>query len=333
MVVVMVYTFNELGLKKTKITPSPLLARVAIESGQYAYVYHTEGEKWVEVPGRLKKKLSKSALPKVGDWVILDHTKSVIETICQRYAMLSRKGVGHRLDEQVMAANIDNMFIMMSLKEDFSIRRLERYLVMATKFKVKPIVLLNKSDLVSDAQQKAEQIKKIAPQVSCHRISCLQDTSLSQLEGYLETGVTSIVLGSSGVGKSTFINKVLGYDRQSTQELRDYVEKGRHTTTKRELIVIPNKGILIDTAGMRELQLWATKQDLDNTFDDISVIATGCQFNNCKHDREESCAVKEAVKNYALSKERLESYSKLRDEVDSLTYKKKLSRKIFKKSS
>jgi ribosome biogenesis GTPase len=222
---------------------------------------------------------------------------------------------GQVTDEQVVAANVDVVFVVMAVDHDFSPRRLERYLLMARESGASPVVLLTKPDLASDLPGLVAETLAVAGDVPVHVVSPRHNEGLDQVRRYLGAGRTGALLGSSGVGKSTIINRLVGADVQKTRDVRAEDSKGRHTTTHRELVRLPSGGLLIDTPGMRELQLWDAGEGIREAFDDVESLASGCRFADCRHRDEPRCAVKGAVAAGDLSATRLESYHHLQDEL------------------
>ncbi len=280
------------------------------------------GEVGARVPGRLRKD---GLLPAVGDWVALSRDDSgtyTIQAILPRKSKISRKDAGRATGEQVIATNVDAAFIVTSLNKDLNLRRLERYLAVARQSGVEPVIVLNKSDICADIEGKAADVKAIAPGVPVLAISATERTGLERLSPYLKEGKTAVLLGTSGVGKSTIINALEGYGRQRVGDIREDDGRGRHTTTARELIILDSGGIIIDSPGMRELQLWDGGDGLAETFQDIAELATRCKFSDCKHDTEPGCAIKKALKEGTLAQVRLDSYRKLQREQLALARKK-----------
>lgn len=295
-------------------------ARVALPYGATFRVYLADAETLADVSGRLRHEArSRRDLPAVGDWVAIRWTapsdRATIQAILPRRSLFSRKVAGDATAEQIVAANVDTAFLVAGLDHDFNLRRLERYLAMAWTSGAQPVVLLNKADVAEDLPSRQAEVQSIAPGVPVHVISSRLGTGVSELEPYLQRGRTVALLGSSGVGKSTLINRLLGHDRQRTCEVRASDQRGRHTTTHRELVPLPGGAMLIDTPGMRELQLWDAESGLQETFDDITALAPGCHFADCRHDTEPRCAVKAAVAEGRIPAERLESYIKLQREL------------------
>jgi ribosome biogenesis GTPase len=222
---------------------------------------------------------------------------------------------GQVTDEQVVAANVDVVFIAMALDADFSLRRLERYLLLARESGAAPVVLLTKPDLSDDVAARVAEVTALTADIPVHVINPRMNEGIDRVAASLPTGRTGALLGSSGVGKSTIINRLVGRDVQRTRDVRASDSKGRHTTSHRELVFLPNGGFMIDTPGMRELQLWDVGEAVSETFDDIEALAVQCRFSDCRHRDEPDCAVKTAVAEGQMSAARLESYLKLNDEL------------------
>lgn len=295
-------------------------ARVARDHGQSYVLYSELGELHAEVAGRLRHVAhSRSELPAVGDWIAAtprEHeATATIHAVLGRKSSFSRKTVGSPTDEQVVAANIDTLFLVAGLDHDFNPRRLERYLARAYDSVAQPVIVLNKADLACDLDEKLDDVKLIAPGVPIHAVSAALEQGMDVLSRYATVGQTVALLGSSGVGKSTLINRLLGQDRLLTGEVRAHDGRGRHTTTSRELILLPDGGLLIDTPGMREMQLWVDESSLDTTFSDIEQLAHHCRFRDCAHATEPGCAIRSALDSGDLSPDRFENYQKLQREL------------------
>jgi ribosome biogenesis GTPase / thiamine phosphate phosphatase len=294
--------------------------RILIEFNYICRVWCEGGEIEAVRSGRLSHRAtSRGELPAVGDWVVVrkrpDEDRGSIVAVLPRRSWFSRRMAGQVTDEQVVAANVDVVFIVMSLDGDFSPRRLERYLLLARDSGAAPVVLLTKPDVCDDVAARVADVAAVTGGAPIHVISPKLDENLDQVGAYLPPGKTGALLGSSGVGKSTIINRLVGRDVQKTRDIRESDSKGRHTTTHRELVFLPNGGFMIDTPGMRELQLWDVGEAVSETFDDIEAFAADCRFTDCRHRDEPRCAVKAAVEEGKLSAARLESYLKLQDEL------------------
>jgi ribosome biogenesis GTPase len=296
--------------------------RVAIEFNQIFRVYVEEGEVDAVTAGRLKHRASSRAeLPAVGDWVAVRQRPedgAVIVGVLPRRTAFTRRAAGEPTGEQVVAANVDVVFVVMGLDRDYNPRRLERYLLMARESGAAPVILLTKPDLSPDLSAHIRDVTTLAGDIVVHVVNPKRGEGVEQLHAHLAAGRTAALLGSSGVGKSTIINRLVGVDVQRTREVRASDSRGRHTTTHRELVMLPGGGLIIDTPGMRELQLWDAADAVRETFDDIDALAAGCHFTNCRHRDEPRCAVKAAVAEGTLLAERLDSYVKLQDELATL---------------
>jgi ribosome biogenesis GTPase len=298
-----------------------VLGRVAVEHrGAYA-VYTDAGEAWAELAGKLRYEAAgRGELPAVGDWVAMQprpEGRATIHAVLPRRTKISRKVNLSETEEQVLAANVDTIFLVSSLNRDLNARRIERYLATAWESGAEPAIVLNKADLCP-MEERAELIagvEAVAFGVPVHTVSAVTGEGLDEVSPYFGPGRTVVLLGSSGVGKSTLINRVLGVERLETREIRAGDGRGRHTTTHRELIVMPGGGLVIDTPGLRELQLWESSDGLGETFQDVTQLAAECRFADCVHETEPGCAVREAIRSGALPAERLESYRKLQREL------------------
>ena len=266
-------------------------------------------------------KLSERELPAVGDWVaarqLPGERKAVIEAVLPRRSAFTRKEAWRRTAEQVVAANLDVAFVVTSFGADLNPRRLERYLTAAWESGASPVIVVTKADLSADVAAELAAVEAVALGVPVHAVSNVTGQGVDGVRRHLARGKTVALLGSSGVGKSTLANRLLGRELLRTGDLRAD-GRGRHTTTWRELVVVPGGGVLLDTPGLRELQLWAGEDSLDQAFDDVASLAAECRFRDCQHDREPGCAVLAAVDSGALDRDRLSSYRSLQRELRAL---------------
>jgi ribosome biogenesis GTPase / thiamine phosphate phosphatase len=299
--------------------------RVSVQHRGAYDVLTEEGELRCEVPQRLvREAATPAALPAVGDWVAVEPTepgRGVIHAVLERRTSFSRLAAhdpgSHTTHEQVVAANVDVVFVVSSIDDDLSARRLERYLTLGWESGARPVVLLTKADLVDDPSRALSEVAEVAAGAPVHAVSVLTGAGLDAVRAELRPGSTAALLGSSGVGKSTLVNTLLGEELLATQEVRSD-GKGRHTTTRRELILLPGGGLVIDTPGMRELQLWVADHGLEEAFDDVTSLFAECRFSDCSHETEPGCAVLAALADGRLTPERWESYRKLERELAAL---------------
>lgn len=292
------------------------LGRVYAQHRNLYKIITEKGEVSATVSGKLQYELiNKKDYPVVGDWVNfeeLGHGEGIIHKIQERKTLICRKVAGAKSEEQVLAANIDKIFITMSLNNNFNLRRLERYINIAWDSGATPVILLTKLDLCEDLEDKLLELDEVALGIDKISVSSLTGEGVEVVRSLIKSDDTVVFIGSSGVGKSTIINRLLGEEVQITKEVGEY-DKGRHTTTHRELFVLPTGGAIIDTPGMRELQI--SQGDVEATFKDIEDLALKCHFSDCKHKSEPKCAVQEAIERGELSRERFESYEKIKREI------------------
>ena len=288
--------------------PGGTVGRVALSAREHFVVWTDAGEVEAIPGGALRNRCA--AWPCVGDWVVLRDGRIVVDVLSRR-TQLSRKMPGKGSREQVLAANIDTLFVVSGLDHDYNPRRLERYLVLAHQSGARPVVLLNKADLRNDFEAVVEHTKQVVPGVPVFALSALEGWGLEALPAQVERGWTAALIGSSGSGKSTILNRLLGENRQLTAGVRESDSRGRHTTTRRELFLMAEGWLLMDLPGLRELQLWADPEQIDHTFSDITELAGQCRFRDCTHEQEPGCAVRAAD----LDESRLRSYRKLKREL------------------
>lgn len=285
------------------------------------YVVATErGDVHAAVSGRFRyDTAAPEDFPAVGDWVALGPVdgggSAVIHDVLPRATRFARPARGDVAGAQVVAANVDLVLLVTSLDHDFNLRRLERYLALAWSSGAEPVIVLNKADLCDDVASRVADVSLVAPGVTVRVLSAREGTGIESLEPLLEAGKTVALLGSSGVGKSTIVNALLGYERQQTGAVREDDQRGRHTTTMRELLLMPSGALLIDSPGMRSVGMWEAEEGLADAFADIEEFAAGCRFNDCTHIGEPGCAVQQAIDRGALPAARLESQRKLAREA------------------
>lgn len=295
--------------------------RISVEHRGLYHFHGPNGEGVAQVSGRLRHLASGRAdFPAVGDWVALRTSADVtgpamIEAVLPRTNKLSRMAAGESGEEQILAANLDVLFLVTSLNLDLNPRRLERFLAAAALPDCQAVLILTKSDLCDDSPEAVAEDFRGRLEVPVHAVSAVAGEGLDALTAYLADGRTVAMLGSSGVGKSTLLNRLAGLERQEVSPVREDDDRGRHTTTRRELVSLPQGGLLIDSPGIRELQLWAEGADVDAAFEDVARLAERCPFTDCSHEHEPRCAVRQAVADGVLERARYDNFLKLRREL------------------
>ncbi|MBN8569709.1 MAG: ribosome small subunit-dependent GTPase A [Ignavibacteria bacterium] len=314
--------------------------RIAIQNLSNFTVYTELGELLGEVSGKFRFEVENgtaevNGFPAVGDWVLLRpfpaEGKAIIDKILPRKNKFSRKEAGEKTVEQIVAANIDIVFIVNALNHDFNLRRLERYLTTVMDNEIRPVIILSKADLADDLDARLEEVRDVVGVIPIHAISVKENFGLEELGQYFVNNNTVAVLGSSGVGKSTLINTLAGEEKFFVQEVSDFSNKGKHTTTHREMIILDNGGLIIDTPGMRELQLWEGGEGVAETFDDLEELSLQCKFSDCLHKDEPGCAIRAAINMGEVDETRLKSYLKLMKEVKYLESKQNVKTAIENK--
>jgi ribosome biogenesis GTPase / thiamine phosphate phosphatase len=297
-------------------------ARVAVQH-RGAYVVCTEtGDLSAEPSGRLRHEAEQGGLPVAGDWVVIrphdDASGAIVHAVLPRRTAISRKAAFLATEEQVLGANIDVVFLVSGLDGDLNMRRLERYLATIWNSGAEPVIVLTKPDLADDLESALLSVSSVAIGVAVHVANGLTGEGVDELRPYLSGNRTVALLGSSGVGKSTLINQLRREDVQAVGDVRKGDRRGRHTTTTRELVRLPGGGLLLDTPGMRELQLWDVGDGFDTTFSDVEALIGQCRFSDCSHEREPGCAVRRALADGSLARDRYASYRKLQRELRAL---------------
>lgn len=301
-------------------------ARVIAQQRKFWRVSGEFGECLAEAMGKLRLAADEGAdWPAAGDWVAVElrdaNGSALIREVLPRRSRFVRKSPGKKVEEQVIASNVDTVLLVCALDGDFNPRRVERYLAQCWESGARPVIVLNKVDTCAEAHEKALEMEHVAPGTTVCVVSATTGQGVEELGPFLKRGETLALLGSSGVGKSTLANRLLGQSRQEVQVVRESDGRGRHTTTVRELLLLPGGALLMDTPGLRELQLWDAEEGLAQTFADIDALAEKCRFTDCRHEGEPSCAVQAAVSAGRLDAARLENLRKLEREQEFLRQK------------
>ncbi len=299
-------------------------ARVAVEDKHFYRVWTADAELTAQVTGKFihESRRDHSVLPKVGDWVAIklvpNEEKAAIQAVLPRTTQITRKTSGRNTAAQILATNIETVFLVTAADPTFNAARLERMLVMGRESGARPVVILNKIDLCDDLETKLAAATQAAGDALVLAVCALTGRGMIKLSAQIKKGDTVAFIGTSGVGKSSLINRLYGEDLMPTVEVRTQDAKGRHTTSWREMIFLPKGGVVIDTPGMREFHLWGASEGAKETFPEIEALAAGCHFRDCTHTKEKDCAVLSAVAAGTLPRERHESFVKLRREISYL---------------
>jgi ribosome biogenesis GTPase len=316
------HVLSQTLLPVRQLTP----ARVIAQFSHSYKIITPDGEHQADVTGRFEfNAVKRSDYPAVGDYVMVEkltgESRSVIHEVLPRRSAMVRKAAGNVIEDQIIGSNLDYLFIVNSLNQDFNIRKIERYLIAAWESGASPVVLLTKADLCEQPSHFVTEVEKAAPGVPVHLVSAYLDQGKSELTPYLVPGTTIAVIGSSGVGKSTLLNWLAGNDRQRTQGIREDDARGRHTTTHRELFLLDSGALIMDTPGMRELQLWDAQEGWQQAFSDIEELAKQCRYRDCQHESDQGCAVLGALNSGDLDPMRLANYKKTAKELAHLARK------------
>jgi ribosome biogenesis GTPase / thiamine phosphate phosphatase len=302
-------------------------ARVSFQGRGLYRLISEDGELWAEIGGALRHdSLESGDLPVCGDWVLADNPlgsdRTVIRFLLPRRTSFSRKQAGTAVEQQVVAANIDTVCLVSGLDSDFNPRRIERYLAIAYESGARPVIVLNKADICLHISDRIADGMSVAPGIPVLAVSATAGSGIEDILNYVGRGQTIAFLGSSGVGKSSIVNRLLGRPAQEVQETDVYTGRGIHTTSARQLFLLPSGGLIMDTPGMREIQVWSVDAGLDTAFEDINTLAEGCRFRDCSHQSEPGCRVQAAVLHGELDARRLANYVKIRKEASYIELKR-----------
>ncbi|CAM4004018.1 ribosome small subunit-dependent GTPase A [Cohnella lubricantis] len=326
---------SQLSEKYRQLTP----ARVMAQHSHSYQIMTPDGEQTAVVSGKYEFQAQlRSDFPAVGDWVMTEpmpgEQRSIIHAMVPRRSAMIRRAAGGVMDDQVVGANMDYLFITSALNEDFNVRRIERYMITAWESGATPVILLTKADLCDEPVVYKNEVEAVAPGVPVHFVSALRDQGKEQLAPYMRPGATIAVTGSSGVGKSTLLNWLAGEEKQHTSGIRESDARGRHTTTHRELFLLPGGALVLDTPGMRELQLWDAQDGWEQAFSDIEELAAQCRYRDCKHNgTEPGCAVTAAIAEGTLDARRFSNYKKTERELAHLARKERATAKKHSKQA
>jgi len=322
--------YEEKGFKPARVTME--------EKGMYK-LYTEIGEVTAKVSGKFQyEAVASDNFPAVGDFVSIsireNEMEATIHAVLKRKSCFTRKkNISVDFEAQIIAANFDYVFIVTSLNQNFNLRRIERYLTMVWNTGGIPVLILSKADLCDNLSQRIEEVQSIAMGVSVHAISSIENIGIDEISKYFTEGKTAVVVGSSGVGKSTLLNKLAGEELMETSAIREGDSRGRHTTTYRQLFAIPSGGIIIDTPGTRLIGIWDVDNGVDEAFNDIEELAKKCKFSDCKHENEPGCCVRKAIEEGVLDEKRLESYLRLKRETRFMEAKQKRIIRVQQKNS
>ncbi len=311
------YGWNAAWQEKVSVAGIP--GRITLEHKNIYRVVTDRGDWLCTLSGKFRHEHTHGEFPAVGDWVMVEQMpgeeKGIIHSILPRTSQFSRKAAGETSDIQMIAVNVDYVFLVMSLNHDFNIRRLERYLIAAWDSGANPVIVLTKKDQCGDLEPFLNELETVAFGVPSFAVSSVTGEGIDALQELLAPNLTGALLGSSGVGKSSLINALSGSELMAVQDIRTDDSKGRHTTTHRELVRLPLGGLLIDTPGMREFQLGDYEEGVESGFSDVEQFADACRFRDCQHGDEPGCRVQEALQSGELPQERYQSYIKLKREL------------------